>query len=128
MNQGVRIDPMYVTHIEDRQGNVLATFTPKANDVLPERVAHTIIEMMKRVITGGTGRRMMTIYGIGGKGMDIAAKTGTTNKNVDAWFMCAVPNLVVATWVGTAHINQASTFLLVVPVFAAMSIPLPPMP
>ena len=100
VNQGVRIDPMYVTRIEDRQGNVLATFTPKANDVLPERVAHTIIEMMKRVITGGTGRRMMTIYGIGGKGMDIAAKTGTTNKNVDAWFMCAVPNLVVATWVG----------------------------
>ena len=100
VNQGVRIDPIYVTRIEDKQGNVLATFTPKANHVLPERVAHTVIEMMKRVITDGTGRRMMSQFNIGGGGMDIAAKTGTTNKNVDAWFMCAVPNLVIGTWVG----------------------------
>lgn len=100
VNQGVRIDPIYVTRIEDKQGNILATFTPKANDVIPERVAHVVIEMMKQVITGGTGRRMMVQFGIGGNGMDIAAKTGTTNKNVDAWFMCAVPNLVVGTWVG----------------------------
>ena len=100
VNQGVRIDPIYVTRIEDKQGNILATFTPKANDVLPERVAHTVIEMMKRVITGGTGRRMLNYLGPGGSNMDIAAKTGTTNKNVDAWFMCAVPNLVIGTWVG----------------------------
>ena len=100
VNQGVRIDPIYVTRIEDKQGNVLATFTPKANDVLPERVAHTVIEMMKKVITGGTGRRMLNYLGPGGSSMDIAAKTGTTNKNVDAWFMCATPNLVIGTWVG----------------------------
>ena len=100
VNQGVRIDPIYVTRIEDKQGNVLATFTPKANDVLPERVAHTIIEMMKKVITSGTGRRMLGYLGSGGSSMDIAAKTGTTNKNVDAWFMCATPNLVIGTWVG----------------------------
>jgi penicillin-binding protein 1A len=100
VNQGVRIDPIYVTRIEDKQGNVLATFTPKANDVLPERVAHTVIEMMKKVITSGTGRRMLNYLGSGGSSMDIAAKTGTTNKNVDAWFMCATPNLVIGTWVG----------------------------
>jgi penicillin-binding protein 1A len=100
VNQGVRIDPVFVTRIEDKQGNVLATFTPKATQVMPERVAHTVIEMMKKVITGGTGRRMMTQFGIGGKNMHIAAKTGTTNRNVDAWFMCATPNLVIGTWVG----------------------------
>lgn len=99
VNQGVRIDPIYVTRIEDKQGNILATFTPKANDVIPERVAHTVIQMMKFVITGGTGRRM-SHYLSNVDNMDIAAKTGTTNKNVDAWFMCAVPNLVVGTWVG----------------------------
>ena len=100
VNQGVRIDPIFVTRIEDKQGNVLATFTPKATQVMSERVAHTVIEMMKRVITNGTGRRMMTQFKIGGNGMHIAAKTGTTNRNVDAWFMCAVPNLVIGTWVG----------------------------
>ena len=100
VNQGVRIDPVFITRIEDKQGNVLATFTPKATQVMPERVAHTVIEMMKHVITGGTGRRMMSQFNIGGGNMHIAAKTGTTNRNVDAWFMCAVPNLVIGTWVG----------------------------
>ena len=99
VNQGVRIDPIYVTRIEDKQGNILATFTPKANDVIPERVAHTVIQMMKFVITGGTGVRLTNYIG-NAENMDIAAKTGTTNKNVDAWFMCAVPNLVIGTWVG----------------------------
>ena len=56
--------------------------------------------MMKKVITSGTGRRMLGYLGSGGSSMDIAAKTGTTNKNVDAWFMCATPNLVIGTWVG----------------------------
>ena len=100
VNQGVRIDPVFITRIEDKQGNVLAEFTPKATQVMPERVAHTVISMMKKVITEGTGRRMISQFNIGGGDMHIAAKTGTTNRNVDAWFMCAVPNLVIGTWVG----------------------------
>ncbi|MBO5697165.1 MAG: penicillin-binding protein [Alistipes sp.] len=97
-NEGVRIDPIFVTRIEDNQGNVLATFTPKSNDVLSKRVAYTMITMMERVVTMGTARRM--IYEFGFNDVEIAAKTGTTNDNVDAWFMCAVPNLVIGTWVG----------------------------
>jgi penicillin-binding protein 1A len=97
-NEGVRIDPIFVTRIEDNQGNVLATFTPKSNDVLSKRVAYTMITMMQRVVTMGTARRM--IYEFGFNDVEIAAKTGTTNDNVDAWFMCAVPNLVIGTWVG----------------------------
>ena len=97
-NEGVRIDPIFVTRIEDNQGNVLATFTPKSNDVLSKRVAYTMITMMERVVTMGTARRM--IYEFGFDDVEIAAKTGTTNDNVDAWFMCAVPNLVIGTWVG----------------------------
>ena len=97
-NQGVHIDPIFVTRIEDSQGNVLATFTPKTEDVLSKRVAYTMITMMQRVVTMGTARRML--YEFGFNDVEIAAKTGTTNDNVDAWFMCAVPNLVIGVWVG----------------------------
>jgi penicillin-binding protein 1A len=97
-NKGVHIDPIFVTRIEDSQGNVLATFTPKTEDVLSKRVAYTMITMMQRVVTMGTARRM--IYEFGFNDVEIAAKTGTTNDNVDAWFMCAVPNLVMGVWVG----------------------------
>ena len=97
-NEGVRVDPVFVTRIEDSQGNVLATFTPKTNDVLSKRVAYTMVTMMQRVVTQGTARRM--IYEFGFNDVEMAAKTGTTNDNVDAWFMCAVPNLVMGVWVG----------------------------
>lgn len=97
-NEGVRIDPIFVTRIEDSQGNVLATFTPKTNDVLSKRVAYTMITMMQKVVTEGTARRM--IYEFGFNDVEMAAKTGTTNDNVDAWFMCATPNLVMGAWVG----------------------------
>ena len=97
-NQGIHIDPIFVTRIEDSQGNVLATFTPKTDDVLSKRVAYTMITMMQRVVTMGTARRML--YEFGFNDVEIAAKTGTTNDNVDAWFMCAVPNLVMGVWVG----------------------------
>jgi penicillin-binding protein 1A len=97
-NEGVRVDPIFVTRIEDSQGNVLATFTPKTTDVLSKRVAYTMITMMQRVVTQGTARRMIYEFGFGD--VEIAAKTGTTNDNVDTWFMCAVPNLVMGVWVG----------------------------
>ncbi len=97
-NRGVHVDPIFVTRIEDSQGNVLATFTPKTSDVLSKRVAYTMITMMQRVVTMGTARRML--YEFGFNDVEIAAKTGTTNDNVDAWFMCCVPNLVMGAWVG----------------------------
>jgi penicillin-binding protein 1A len=97
-NEGVRVDPVFVTRIEDNQGNVLATFTPKTNDVLSKRVAYTMITMMQRVVTQGTARRML--YEFGFNDVEMAAKTGTTNDNVDTWFMCALPNLVMGVWVG----------------------------
>ena len=97
-NKGVRIDPIFVTRIEDNQGNVLATFTPTTHHVLNEDIAYTMITMMQRVVTMGTGRRM--IYEFGFDDVEVAAKTGTSNDNVDAWFMSIVPNLVMGCWVG----------------------------
>ncbi len=97
-NKGVHVDPIFVTRIEDSQGNILATFTPKTEDVLSKRVAYTLITMMQRVVTMGTARRLL--YEFKFNDVEIAAKTGTTNDNVDAWFMCTVPNLVMGVWVG----------------------------
>ncbi len=54
--------------------------------------------MLKNVIANGTGRRMTWQFGF--KDMDIAGKTGTSNKNRDAWFMCITPKLVAGSWVG----------------------------
>ena len=107
-NQGVRVDPIFVTRIEDSHGNVLAEFSPASHDVLSKDVAYTMITMMQRVVSIGTAGRMH--YEFKFQDVEIAAKTGTTNDNVDAWFMCALPNLVMGSWVGgeenTIHFSR----------------------
>jgi len=97
-NQGKRVSPIVVTRIEDSHGNILAEFKPKTQNVLSADVAYTMITMMERVITMGTGGRMR--YEFKFNDVEMAAKTGTTNDNVDAWFMCVLPNLVMGSWVG----------------------------
>ncbi len=97
-NQGVRVDPIFVTRIEDSNGNVLAEFKPLEHSVLSKDVTYTMVTMMQRVVSMGTAQRMN--YEFKFNDVEIAAKTGTTNDNVDAWFMCALPNLVMASWVG----------------------------
>ena len=97
-NKGSKVTPIIVTRIEDSHGNVLAEFLPQSKDVISEDVAYTMITMMERVITIGTGGRMR--YEFKFNDVEMAAKTGTTNDNVDAWFMCVLPNLVMSSWVG----------------------------
>ena len=97
-NEGVHNDPIFVTRIEDRQGNVISTFSNQSQDAISKQTAYTMLTMLKRVITGGTGGRMVWKYGF--KDMDIAGKTGTSNENRDAWFMCITPKLVAGAWVG----------------------------
>ena len=97
-NEGVHNDPIFVTRIEDRQGNVISTFSNQSQDAISKQTAYTMLTMLKRVITGGTGGRMVWKYGF--KDMDIAGKTGTSNDNRDAWFMCITPKLVAGAWVG----------------------------
>ena len=97
-NQGVRVDPIIVTRIEDSHGNVLATFKPLSTNVLDENVAYAMVTMMQRVVSIGTAGRMR--YEFKFDNVEMAAKTGTTNDNVDAWFMCVLPNLVMGSWVG----------------------------
>ena len=97
-NQGIRVDPIFITRIEDNQGNILAEFDSKTKDVFSEDVAYTIVTMMQRVVSMGTARRML--YEFKFNDVEMAAKTGTTNDNVDTWFMCVLPNLVMGSWVG----------------------------
>ena len=97
-NEGVYNTPIFVTHIEDRQGNLISSFTSSSQDAISKESAYTMLTMMQNVITRGTGRRM--VWGYGMQGVDIAGKTGTTNENRDAWFMGITPKLVAGAWVG----------------------------
>ena len=107
-NEGVYNEPLFVTRIEDRQGNVISDFTNRSQDAISKQTAYTMLQMMKRVITSGTGARMVWKYGF--RDMDIAGKTGTSNQNCDAWFMCVTPRLVAGAWVGaedrTVHLRS----------------------
>jgi len=96
-NRGIRVAPLYVTRIEDVDGNVLAQFQPRMNEVISEQSAYRMLTMLRAVVDGGTGSRLRYKYNIEG---EIAAKTGTTNGNSDAWFMGVTPRLVSGCWVG----------------------------
>ena len=97
VNHGIRVAHMFVTKIEDSEGNVIAEFQPRMNEVISEESAHKMIYMLKGVVDGGTASRLRYKYNLKG---DIAGKTGTTNNNSDAWFVGITPTLVNACWVG----------------------------
>ena len=96
-NNGIHSSPMYVTKIEDNEGNVVATFQPRMNEVISEESTYKMLEMLRAVMNGGTGSRMRYRYNIE---CDMGGKTGTTNRNADAWFMGFTPSLVSGCWVG----------------------------
>ena len=98
VNEGVHIDPIFVTRIEDRQGNLISSFIPQSHDAVNKHTAYTMLTMLQRVITAGTGGRLAWQFGM--ENMDIGGKTGTSNENRDAWFMCVTPTLVAGSWVG----------------------------
>ena len=97
VNHGIRAALMFVTRIEDNEGNVVAQFQPRMNEVISEESAHKMLYMLQSVVDGGTAGRLRFRYNLKGQ---LAGKTGTTNNNSDAWFMGLTPNLVNACWVG----------------------------
>jgi len=96
-NKGIRTEPLYVTRIEDSNGNVIGTFTPRTHEIISETTAYKMIYMLRAVLDHGTGVRTRFKYGITAP---MGGKTGTTNNNSDGWFMCFTPSLVCGTWVG----------------------------
>jgi penicillin-binding protein 1A len=94
--RGFNVKPMFITRIEDKNGNVIEQFMPERKEVISDVAAYSVVKMMQGVIQFGTGRRMGS-YGVKG---EIAGKTGTTNDNSDAWFMGYTPGLLGGVWVG----------------------------
>ncbi|GAE15885.1 monofunctional biosynthetic peptidoglycan transglycosylase [Bacteroides pyogenes JCM 6292] len=95
-NKGIRVAPLFVTRIEDSDGNVLSTFNPQMEEVVSPISVYKMLVMLRAVINEGTGGRVRR-YGITA---DMGGKTGTTNRNADGWFMGFTPNLVSGCWVG----------------------------
>ncbi len=96
-NKGVHVEPLMVTRIEDRYGNVIASFSPRKEEVLSEETAFLMINLLEGVINQGTGIRLRSKYQINSQ---IGGKTGTTQNHSDGWFMGITPNLVTGIWVG----------------------------
>ncbi|MCH5306088.1 MAG: transglycosylase domain-containing protein [Rikenella sp.] len=118
-NRGVYTEPFFVTRIEDKQGNVLASFSPQTHDAISEQTAYTMLEMLKQVVKAGTAGRLRYQFNLNG---DVGGKTGTTNNNADAWFMGVTPQVVAGTWVGgedpaTHLLNAADGSRIALPIF-----------
>lgn len=96
-NRGIRTAPLFVSRIEDNEGNVITEFAPHMEEVISEESAYKMLVMLRSVINEGTGGRVRRVYGIKA---DMGGKTGTTNNNSDGWFMGFTPNLVSGVWVG----------------------------
>ena len=95
--KGIRVEPLYVTHIEDANGNIIGNFTPQMHEIFSAETASKMIYMLRSVIDEGTGGRVRRVYGLN---MPMGGKTGTTNSNADGWFMGFTPKLVSGVWVG----------------------------
>jgi len=113
-NKGVHIEPVMLTHIEDKNGNTIYTAIPKTFEALDEVSAFRTLQLLKGVVDGaknpttgkisGTGVRLRHGWGdrqfYGNLKTPIAGKTGTTQNNSDGWFIGATPDLVTGVWVG----------------------------
>ena len=96
-NHGIRAGAMFVTKIEDSNGDVIANFQPQMSEVISEENSYRMIDMLRAVVDRGTGSRMRNRYNIK---CDMGGKTGTTNDNSDGWFIGFTPRLVCGGWVG----------------------------
>ncbi len=94
---GYNAQPFFINRIEDKNGNVLESFSPQRRKVISELTAYSMVSMMEGVISKGTGRSMYS-YDIGTQA--VAGKTGTTNDNSDLWFMGYTPQILAGAWVG----------------------------
>jgi penicillin-binding protein 1A len=99
-NKGVFTQPIFVTRIEDRHGNILSSFLPEKHDAIDEQTAYLMVELMRGVVDAGSGGRLRWNPDYGGFKGPIAAKTGTTQNQSDGWFIGVTPQLVNGAWTG----------------------------
>jgi penicillin-binding protein 1A len=96
-NKGVWTEPIFISSIKDKSGNLLHEFVPKRVEALDETTAYITLSLLKGVVEYGTGARLRWRYGLNN---EIAGKTGTTQNQSDGWFMGITPDLVSGAWVG----------------------------
>ncbi|MFA5533216.1 MAG: transglycosylase domain-containing protein [Mariniphaga sp.] len=99
-NQGVFVRPFFVSRIEDRYGNVIASFQPHRHEAFDENTAFLMLNLLRGVIDEGTGIRLRFREGYGRFTMPIAGKTGTTQNHSDGWFIGITPRLTGGAWTG----------------------------
>ena len=99
-NLGVYTKPYFVTQIEDKNGNVIATFQPDQQEAIDERTAYLMLNMLQAVVNEGTGARLRNRENYGRFKMPIAGKTGTTQNHSDGWFIGITPKLAAGVWTG----------------------------
>ncbi len=93
-NAGYLVEPVFITKIVDRDGNVLEESQHKSEKVMEKSTAFIMTSLLEGVVQNGTGRRIKKL------GRPAAGKTGTTNNLYDAWFMGFTPRYVTGVWVG----------------------------
>lgn len=96
-NRGINTEPIFITKIEDKNGNILQNFTPIQKEIVNAQTAYKMVLMMKGVTEIGTARGLRGRFGLSG---DLAGKTGTTNDQSDAWYIGYTPQLLAGAWVG----------------------------
>jgi penicillin-binding protein 1A len=94
LNQGTRVEPFAVKAVMDNTGKSLETAQPEPHEVIAKETAYLITNMMEDVVQKGTGQAAKILD------RPIAAKTGTTNDYINAWFIGGTPNLVTGVYVG----------------------------
>lgn len=96
-NRGVYVKPIFITKVEDKNGNLLERFVPEKTEAVDEVTAYKMIELLRGVVESGTGRRLRYKYGFSNP---VAGKTGTTQNQSDGWFMGITPDITTGIWVG----------------------------
>ena len=93
-NSGYRSEPIFITRVIDRDGNIIEENLPRSVPVISSETAYIMTSLMESVVNSGTGTRVKAL------GRPTAGKTGTTNDYIDAWFMGFIPQLTTGVWVG----------------------------
>lgn len=96
-SKGVYVTPIFVTRIEDKQGNVIGEFNNRKREAISESTAYLMENLMQGVVNAGTAGRLRSVYQLKGQ---IAGKTGTTNDNSDGWFIGYTPSITAGIWTG----------------------------
>jgi penicillin-binding protein 1A len=96
-NKGVYTQPILVSRIEDKNGNLLTAVQPQKVEVISEHTAYLMLQMLKGVVRNGTASRLVSTYKITN---EVGGKTGTTQNQSDGWFMGITPDLIGGAWVG----------------------------